>query len=226
VLNALSLHGSFPLALAFLCASAASAALPIAPAGAATQAGAGSVILIASGMHASEALAFSVAAQALVIVTGAAVMLLIASWQVALRVRRTSSARTQPRSYDAGAVAGLAARDEVLLPHGRAPARAGERDERPDEHGSCAAADERVACERATLQHVPRGDDLRRDARAVQPARDPVLEDRTEPGDPRRDPDLPEGRIDARGQPASRGSTTLTAVDASGGLTRPIRCPR
>jgi len=87
LLNALSLHGSFPLALAFLCASAASAALPIAPAGAATQAGAGSVILIASGMHASEALAFSVAAQALVIVTGAAVMLLIASWQVALRVR-------------------------------------------------------------------------------------------------------------------------------------------
>lgn len=87
LLNALSLHGSFPLALAFLCASAASAALPIAPAGAATQAGAGSVILMASGMHGAEALAFSVAAQALVIVTGAAVMLLIASWQVALRVR-------------------------------------------------------------------------------------------------------------------------------------------
>ena len=37
-----------PLALAFLCASAASAALPIAPAGAATQAGAGAAILIAA----------------------------------------------------------------------------------------------------------------------------------------------------------------------------------
>ena len=87
LLNALSMHNSFPLALAFLCASAASAALPIAPAGAATQAGAGAAILIASGVHTTEAIAFSVAAQALVIVTGAAVILLIAAWHVALRVR-------------------------------------------------------------------------------------------------------------------------------------------
>jgi len=87
LLNALSLKGSFALALAFLCASAASAALPIAPAGAATQAGAGAAILMASGMKGTEALAFSVAAQALVIVTGAAVMLCITAWQVALRVR-------------------------------------------------------------------------------------------------------------------------------------------
>jgi hypothetical protein len=88
LLNALSLRGSFPLALAFLCASAASAALPIAPAGAATQAGAGAAILYASGVPTGQALAFSVAAQALVIVTGAAVVLLIAAWHVALRVRR------------------------------------------------------------------------------------------------------------------------------------------
>jgi hypothetical protein len=87
LLNALSLPGSFALALAFLCASAASAALPIAPAGAATQAGAGAAILMASGMKGTEALAFSVAAQALVIVTGAAVMLLITAWQIGLRVR-------------------------------------------------------------------------------------------------------------------------------------------
>lgn len=87
LLNALSLRGSFPLALAFLCASAASAALPIAPAGAATQAGAGAAILIASGVHATEAIAFSVAAQGLVIVTGAAVMLLVAAWHLARRVR-------------------------------------------------------------------------------------------------------------------------------------------
>ncbi|HET7573044.1 MAG TPA: lysylphosphatidylglycerol synthase domain-containing protein [Gaiellaceae bacterium] len=87
LLNALSMHGSFPLALAFLCASAASAALPIAPAGAATQAGAGAAILALSGVATSEAIAFSVAAQALVIVTGAAVVLLLASWQLALRVR-------------------------------------------------------------------------------------------------------------------------------------------
>ena len=88
LLNAVSLRGSFPLALAFLCASAASAALPIAPAGAATQAGAGAAILIASGVPAGDALAFSVAAQAIVVVTGAAVMLLIAAWHVALRVPR------------------------------------------------------------------------------------------------------------------------------------------
>jgi uncharacterized membrane protein YbhN (UPF0104 family) len=87
LLNALSLHGSFALALAFLCASAASAALPIAPAGAATQAGAGAAILMASGMKGAEALAFSVAAQALVIVSGAAVMLIITAWQVGLRVK-------------------------------------------------------------------------------------------------------------------------------------------
>ena len=88
LLNALSLRDSFPLALAFLCASAASAALPIAPAGAATQAGAGAAILIASGVRAGDALAFSVAAQALVVVSGAAVILLIAAWRFALHVRR------------------------------------------------------------------------------------------------------------------------------------------
>jgi uncharacterized membrane protein YbhN (UPF0104 family) len=87
LLNALSLHSSFPLALAFLCASAASAALPIAPAGAATQAGAGAAILIASGMHTADAVAFSVAAQALIVVTGAAVIMLIAAWHLALRGR-------------------------------------------------------------------------------------------------------------------------------------------
>jgi len=65
---------SISVALAFLCASAASAALPIAPAGAATQAGAGAAILIASGMHASAAIAFSVSAQALVILAGAAIV--------------------------------------------------------------------------------------------------------------------------------------------------------
>ncbi|HVH51150.1 MAG TPA: hypothetical protein VM690_03325, partial [Gaiellaceae bacterium] len=85
LLNALSLRQSFPLALAFLCACAASAALPIAPAGAATQAGAGAAILIASGVHTTEAIAFSVAAQALVVVTGAAVVLLVTGWQVARR---------------------------------------------------------------------------------------------------------------------------------------------
>jgi hypothetical protein len=86
LLDALSMKGSFTLALAFLCASAASAALPIAPAGAATQAGAGAAILIASGVHAGDAIAFSLAAQLLVVGTGAIVMLALAAWHLAGRV--------------------------------------------------------------------------------------------------------------------------------------------
>ena len=91
--DALSMRSSFPLALAFLCASAASAALPIAPAGAATQAGAGSAILIASGVHAGDAIAFSVAAQVLVVGTGAIVMLLVGGWQYSARALRPALAR-------------------------------------------------------------------------------------------------------------------------------------
>ena len=87
LLSALSMRQSFPLALAFLTACAASAALPIAPAGTATQAGAGAAILIASGVHTGDAIAFSVAAQAIVVVTGAAVVLLIGAWHVITRVR-------------------------------------------------------------------------------------------------------------------------------------------
>jgi Lysylphosphatidylglycerol synthase TM region len=85
LLNALSVGGSMTLALAFLCASAASAALPIAPAGAATQAGAGAAILIVSGIPKTEAIAFAVAAQALVIVVGAAVVAVAGLWHLALR---------------------------------------------------------------------------------------------------------------------------------------------
>ncbi len=77
---------SIPLAMLFLCASAASAALPIAPAGQATQAGAGAAILIASGVGASKAIAFAVAAQTLIILAGAAVVLLAAVWQAGLRL--------------------------------------------------------------------------------------------------------------------------------------------
>jgi uncharacterized membrane protein YbhN (UPF0104 family) len=87
LLNALALRGSFPLALGFVCASAASAAVPIGPAGAAMQAGAGATLLALSGVPKGEALAFSVAAQALVVVTGAAVILLVAAWQVGIRIR-------------------------------------------------------------------------------------------------------------------------------------------
>jgi uncharacterized membrane protein YbhN (UPF0104 family) len=87
LLNALAVGASFPLALAFLCASAASAALPIAPAGAATQAGAGAAILIISGVPKGEALAFAVAAQGLIILVGAAVVAVAAVWALAFRFR-------------------------------------------------------------------------------------------------------------------------------------------
>ena len=87
LLNALSVHGSYILALGFVCASAASAALPIGPAGAAMQAGAGATLLALNGVPKAEAIAFSVAAQALIVVTGAAVILLVAAYQVALRVK-------------------------------------------------------------------------------------------------------------------------------------------
>jgi uncharacterized membrane protein YbhN (UPF0104 family) len=87
LLNALSMKGSYILALGFVCASAASAALPIGPAGAAMQAGAGATLLALNGVPKADAIAFSVAAQALVVVTGAAVILLVAAWQILLRFR-------------------------------------------------------------------------------------------------------------------------------------------
>jgi uncharacterized membrane protein YbhN (UPF0104 family) len=87
LLNALAIGGSFTLALAFLCASAASAALPIAPAGAATQAGAGAAILIVGGIPKGEALAFAVAAQGLVIVVGAVLVAAAGIWALVARFR-------------------------------------------------------------------------------------------------------------------------------------------
>lgn len=80
LLHALGVSLSLPLAIAFLCAGAATGALPIAPAGAATQAGAGAAILIASGIGTAEAVSFAVGAQALVILMGAVVLAFAALW--------------------------------------------------------------------------------------------------------------------------------------------------
>jgi uncharacterized membrane protein YbhN (UPF0104 family) len=96
LLNALSVHGSYILALGFVCASAASAALPIGPAGAAMQAGAGATLLALNGVAKPDAIAFSVAAQALVVVTGAAVILLVAAWHLAARFVRPRLLRPAP----------------------------------------------------------------------------------------------------------------------------------
>jgi uncharacterized membrane protein YbhN (UPF0104 family) len=80
LLAALGLGTDFALALAFVCASAASAVLPVAPAGAAMQAGAGAAILVASGVQSEQAIAFGIAAQALVITVGAGCVLALGAW--------------------------------------------------------------------------------------------------------------------------------------------------
>jgi uncharacterized membrane protein YbhN (UPF0104 family) len=93
LLGTLGVGFSIPLALLFLCAGAAAAALPIGPAGAATQIGAGAAALVASGIDASEALAAGVAVGALGVVTGGAVLLAALLWRasLALTKRRPTS---------------------------------------------------------------------------------------------------------------------------------------
>jgi uncharacterized membrane protein YbhN (UPF0104 family) len=91
LLHGLGIGASFALALGFLCAGAASAVLPVAPAGAATQAGAGAALLIASGVPAEQALAFAIAAQALVIASGA-VFVVVFGGQLAGRRLRSAFA--------------------------------------------------------------------------------------------------------------------------------------
>ncbi len=81
LLGTLGIGYSFPLALLFLCAGAAAAALPIGPAGAATQVGAGTAALIASGVGASEALAAAVSVAALGVLSGAVVVVIAIAWR-------------------------------------------------------------------------------------------------------------------------------------------------
>ena len=80
LLAAFDVRISFPLAIGFLCAAAASGALPIAPAGAATQAGAGAALLVASGVGTATAIDFAISAQALLILAGAGVVIFAALW--------------------------------------------------------------------------------------------------------------------------------------------------
>jgi hypothetical protein len=84
LLGTLGIGFSFPLALLFLCAGAAAAALPIGPAGAATQVGAGAAALIASGVGGSDALAVSVAVGTLGVLSGAAILLAAVAWRTGL----------------------------------------------------------------------------------------------------------------------------------------------
>jgi len=92
LLAALGFGNDFALALAFVCAASASAVLPIAPAGAAMQAGAGAAILVASGIHAEEAIAFGIAAQALLMAVGAGFLLALGAWHAQGRLQRVAGA--------------------------------------------------------------------------------------------------------------------------------------
>lgn len=79
LLGTLGVGYSFPLALLFLCAGAAAAALPVGPAGAAAQVGASAAALIASGVGASQALAVAVSVGALGVLSGAAIFFFAAA---------------------------------------------------------------------------------------------------------------------------------------------------
>jgi hypothetical protein len=86
LLGGLGLGLSLPLAMLFLCAGAASAALPVGPAGAATQAGGGALILVASGVAGKAAIDFALATQALAVMAGAAVVLATLMWHGSRRL--------------------------------------------------------------------------------------------------------------------------------------------
>jgi hypothetical protein len=82
VLDTLGIGLSFPLALLLLNAGAAAAALPIGPAGAATQVGGGAAALIAAGVGSSTALNVTVSFAALGVFSGAAILLFAVVWRV------------------------------------------------------------------------------------------------------------------------------------------------
>src|SRR6476659_2371881 len=81
LLGTLGVGFSFPLALRFLCAGAAAAALPFGLAGAATQVGVGGAALIASGVGASQALRVAVSVDALGVLSGGAILLFAVVWR-------------------------------------------------------------------------------------------------------------------------------------------------
>jgi uncharacterized membrane protein YbhN (UPF0104 family) len=102
LLAALGFGNDFALALAFVCAASASAVLPVAPAGAAMQAGAGAAILVASGIRAEDAVAFGVAAQALMIAAGAAFVLALGAWHAHGRLQQIALAGQLRRTRTVG----------------------------------------------------------------------------------------------------------------------------
>jgi uncharacterized membrane protein YbhN (UPF0104 family) len=87
LLSAFGIALSFPLAIMFICASAASAAIPMGPAGAATQITAGATLLAVSGVNTSDAVSFALAAQTLLILSGAAIFFTAVAWRTGIHAR-------------------------------------------------------------------------------------------------------------------------------------------
>jgi hypothetical protein len=81
ILGGIGVGFSVPVALVFLCAGASAAALPIGPAGAATQIGAGAAALIASGVTATQALAAAVAVGGFGVLSGAVILVAASVWR-------------------------------------------------------------------------------------------------------------------------------------------------
>jgi hypothetical protein len=84
ILGTLGVGFSLLLALLFLCAGAAGAALPIGPAGAAAQVGTSTAALIESGVDASQALAVAVSVAALGVLCGGVIFLFAVAWRTGM----------------------------------------------------------------------------------------------------------------------------------------------
>jgi len=104
LLGTLGVGFSLPRALLLLCAGAAAAAVPIGPAGAATQAGAGAAALIAAGVGGSQALSVTLAVGGLGVLTGAAIFLAAIVWRTGFSLATTGTCAWSPR--DDGGLAG------------------------------------------------------------------------------------------------------------------------
>ena len=88
ILGTLGLGFSVPRALLLLCAGAAAAALPIGPAGVATQVCAGAATLIGTGVGGSQALAATLAVGALGVLSGTSVLVGAIAWRTGLSLAR------------------------------------------------------------------------------------------------------------------------------------------
>lgn len=80
LLGGLGIGFSLPLTLLFVCAGAAAAALPIGPAGAATQIGAAGASLVAAGVGTAPAFGAAVSMGALGVLSGTCVLVLAVAW--------------------------------------------------------------------------------------------------------------------------------------------------